>query len=122
MGIKSAFRNLHKLYTPKDAKLVDLNGETILIDLQGLLHRMLRENIDSPEDYILQLINFIEKFENYNSKPIFVFDGRPNDSKKIKTVKTRQNAERKLKSISTDTVTDTSLTIDKYMKISLLKK
>ena len=115
MGIRSAFSNLQKLlYNPNTVNLGNLNGKTILIDFQGLLHRMIRENITNPKEYVLQIINFIEKLETYNITPIFVIEGKPHSSKTKKSINIRKKAEEKLKqySITTDVdITDTSFNL-----------
>ena len=125
MGIRSAFSNLQKLlYNPNTVNLGDLNGKTILIDFQGLLHRMIRENITNPKEYVLQIINFIEKLETYNITPIFVIEGKPHSSKTKKTINIRKKAEEKLKqqqSITTDVAISTDVDITDT-SFNLLKK
>lgn len=126
MGIRSAFSNLQKLlYNPNTLKLIDLNGKTILIDFQGLLHRMVRENITNPKEYVLQIINFIEKLETYNITPIFVIEGKPHSSKTKKTINIRKKAEEKLKqqqSITTDVAISTDVDITDTSSYNLFKK
>ena len=75
MGIKY-LKTLIKTYGKK-ISLTQLRGSIVLIDLFPLLHKFTRINISNPLSYILEVINFIEKFKYFGIIPIFVIDGHP---------------------------------------------
>ena len=128
MGIKRGFATIEEYYTPESINLKDLKEEYIVIDTQGLLHRMIRENINNKHEFLLQMINFLEKFERFKIRPIFVFDGKTNLVKSPKNINMRKKAESHLNILldftkeqeinTTERETNTEI-ID---KISTLKK
>ena len=99
MGVKGGYSSIDVVYKSEIHSLKDLKGEVIVIDTQGLLHRMMRENIKNPYEFYLQMINFIEKMKIYETIPVFVFDGIPHLVKNQKNTSTRQKANLSLKNI-----------------------
>jgi 5'-3' exonuclease len=75
MGIKKGNMFVQKHLEDEIKHLKDLSNIYIGIDFCGMLHRFIRDNIDIPDNYILQLINIIEKFKSCGIIPIFVIDG-----------------------------------------------
>ena len=81
MGVKGLNSFLNALPANPGNSMISLsffNDKTIVIDFSNLLYSFLyRSNIN----YLMELINFIHKFQRYNIKQIFVFDGKPNVEK-----------------------------------------
>jgi hypothetical protein len=99
MGVKGGYASIDGVYESETRSLKDLKGECIVIDTQGLLHRMMRENIKNPYEFYLQMINFIEKMKKYETIPVFVFDGITQLVKSQKNTNIRQKANLSLKNI-----------------------
>ena len=93
MGIKGGYITVDEFYKNESINLKDLTGESIVIDTQGLLHRMIRENIYNSYEFYLQMINFIEKLKRFDIKPIFVFDGTSQLVKSPKNSNMRKKAK-----------------------------
>jgi hypothetical protein len=113
MGVKGGYSSIDGVYESEIHSLKDLKGEIIVIDTQGLLHRMMRENIKNPYEFYLQMINFIEKMKKYETIPVFVFDGITQLVKSQKNTNIRQKANLSLKTIlkeEIDTETEKSET------------
>ena len=110
MGVKGGYSSINGFYKSETRSLKDLKGEVIVIDTQGLLHRMMRENIKNPYEFYLQMINFIEKMKKYETIPVFVFDGITQLVKSQKNTNIRQKANLSIKTIlkeDIDTETET---------------
>ena len=117
MGIKKGNTLINKY--GKEISLEQLRGNIIIVDLFYLLHKFTRIDISQPLYYILEVINFIEKFQYYGILPIFVIDGRPLLEKTKKLQRTRDKSTVKLnKLLETDTINNA----DKKQEKSLLKK
>jgi len=99
MGIKKG-NTFVKTYV--DAELIylsELNNRYVGIDFTCMLHRFIRDNIEIPDNYILQLINIIEKFKSCGIIPIFVIDGRNMSETSHKLKVNRVKAKNKLQSL-----------------------
>jgi len=122
MGVKKGNSLINKY--GKTISLNTLRDTIIIVDLFYLLHKFIRLDISKPHYYILELINFIEKFKYYGIKPIFVIDGRPPIEKTTKLKRSREKSTDKLTEllknddINTDTITDTKKT-DSLLKKSM---
>ena len=117
MGIKKGNTLINKY--GKEISLEQLRGNIIIVDLFYLLHKFTRIDISQPLYDILEVINFIEKFQYYGILPIFVIDGRPLLEKTKKLQRTRDKSTVKLnKLLETDTINNA----DKKQEKSLLKK
>ena len=99
MGVKRGYSSIDAVYESETRSLKELQGEPIVIDTQGLLHRMMRENIKNPYEFYLQMINFIEKMKKYQTIPVFVFDGHTQLVKSQKNTNIRKKAQLNLKNI-----------------------
>jgi len=76
-GVKSFLSaNIANLKCIKKIGLDELNEKIVAIDFTNLLYRFL-----CRKSYLLELLNFIHKFQKYNIKLIFVFDGKPDSDK-----------------------------------------
>ena len=75
MGVKKGNMFVQTHLEDEIKYLKDLSYIYIGIDCGVMLHRFIRDNIDIPDNYILQLVNIIEKFKSYGIIPIFVIDG-----------------------------------------------
>jgi len=129
MGVKRGYSSIDEFYVSEFLSLKDLKGEAIVIDTQGLLHRMIRENINNPYEFYLQMINFIEKMAKNQIIPIFVFDGITNLDKTSKSIIMRRKAKAELNQLLVDSENTDSEKIDsentdseKPDKITILKK
>jgi hypothetical protein len=124
MGIKRGYSTVDEFYKSESINLKDLTDETIVIDTQGLLHRMIRENISNKYEFYLQMINFIEKFKRFNIKLIFVFDGKTNLVKSEKTINMRKKAQVNLNKLleENDEQNDSENNKEKSDKLTILKK
>jgi len=87
-GVKEYFKNNSLI---KIIKLSNLNGKYIAIDASGMIHRA---KIHSRNKWWLQFINLMNKFSNYDIKPIIVFDGKPPIEKKEIIEKRKQRQDK----------------------------
>ena len=94
MGVKKGSTLINKY--GKTISLETLRDTIVIIDFFYLLHKFIRLDISKPHYYILELINFIEKFKYYGIKPIFVIDGRPPVEKTTKLKRAREKSTVKL--------------------------
>ena len=99
MGIKKGIMFVNKYLKEEKKYFTDLKSVYIGIDFTGILHRFIRDNIDIPDNYILLLINIIEKFKSYGIIPIFVIDGKPVIEKSNKHKQNRSKAKGKLEEL-----------------------
>ena len=118
MGIKKG-NTLLKKYG-QEVSLKNLINSIVIVDLYYLLHKFTRIDISNPLYYILEIINFIEKFKYYGIKPIFVIDGRPLVEKSRKLKRTREKSGIKLSELLNNDSINT--TTDTKKADSLLKK
>ena len=87
-GVKEYLKN-NKLINI--IKLSNLNGTKLAIDASGMIHRA---KIHSRNKWWLQFINLMNKFSNYDIKPIIVFDGKPPIEKKEIIEKRKQRQDK----------------------------
>jgi hypothetical protein len=99
MGIKKGIMFVNKYLKEEKKYFTDLKSVYIGIDFTGMLHRFIRDNINIPDNYILLLINIIEKFKSYGIIPIFVIDGKPVIEKSNKHKQNRSKAKDKLEEL-----------------------
>ena len=116
MGVKKGSTLINKY--GKTISLETLRDTIVIIDFFYLLHKFIRLDISKPHYYILELINFIEKFKYYGIKPIFVIDGRPPVEKTTKLKRSREKSTVKL----TKLLNSDEITTDTNKTESLLKK
>lgn len=118
MGVKKG-SSLTKNYG-KEISLEYLRDTIVIVDLFYVLHKFIRLDISKPLSYILELINFIEKFNYYGINPIFVIDGKPPIEKTTKLKRSREKSTVKLTALlnSDEITTDTKKT-DSLLKKSL---
>jgi len=83
MGIKG-IKSLIKKHVPEsivEIKLNDLRGKTICVDSSILLYKY--KYIYSDDNFHIHgFLQKILEFQNYDIKPIFVFDGKPPEAKR----------------------------------------
>jgi flap endonuclease-1 len=97
MGIKG-IKNLIKKFAPEAFETTTLNllrGKTICIDSSIFLYKF-RYIHKTDNFHILGFLNLINKFNEYNIKCIFVFDGKPPQAKS-ETLKLRREKKEKIK-------------------------
>ena len=116
MGIKKG-NTLFKKYG-NEISLEILKDNIVIVDLFYILHKFTRIDISNPLYYILEVINFIEKFKYYGIKPIFVIDGRPLVEKSRKLKRSRAKSSIKL----TELLNNNNVITDTKKADSLLKK
>ena len=98
MGGNKGYTFIVNTYKNKNKKIEEihlktLHGNIIAVDFTGMLHRFARQNIHNENHYILEVINIIEKFKQYNIIPLFVIDGRPIPEKTITGKKIKQKKQ-----------------------------
>lgn len=121
MGIKKGNMFVQSYLKEELIHLRDLKNQYVGIDFCGMLHRFIRDKIDIPDNYILQLINIIEKFKSYGIIPIFVIDGKCVIEKTKKLKMSRLIAKNKLQllqSLSCE-YDDIEIDIDKKNKLKI---
>jgi flap endonuclease-1 len=97
MGIRG-IKTLIKKFAPEAFETTTLNllrGKTICIDSSIFLYKF-RYTYKTDNFHILGFLNLINKFNEYNIKCIFVFDGKPPQAKS-ETLKQRREKKEKIK-------------------------
>jgi flap endonuclease-1 len=79
-GLKTLLKkNVPEAFT--EISYSDLNEKSIAIDSSILLYKYRYVYPDSDDFHLIGIKQEIQKFNNYNIKPIFVFDGTPPEAK-----------------------------------------
>jgi hypothetical protein len=98
MGGNKGYTFIDNTYKNKNKKIQEihlkrLDGNIVAVDFTGMLHRFARQNIHNENHYILEVINIIEKFKQYNIIPLFVIDGRPVPEKIFTGIKIKHKTQ-----------------------------
>jgi len=95
MGVKGLktflSNNIENFKCIKKIHLKELENKIVAVDFSNLLHRFL---VRTESYYLLELLNFVHKFQYYNIKLIFVFDGKPDVDKDYVIKHRRQYREK----------------------------
>ena len=118
MGIKKGNMFVQSYLKEELKHLRYLKHKYVGIDFCGMLHRFIRDNMDIPNNYILQLINIIEKIKSFGAIPIFVIDGNCVIEKSNKLKISRLRAKEKLQNLqSLSCECNIEIDIDKEKKL-----
>ena len=106
MGIKGLNSFLNSMQNNPGNMTLHLSvfkGKTIVVDFTNQLHRFLYRDT-TEKYYLMEFINFIHKFQRYDIKLMFVFDGKPSVEKQYIIEHRKAYRERLIKKI--DELTD----------------